>query len=287
MAEEKEFHYDPEAEENAKKFRLPFALCKANGIAIQDWWTPRDAWEALRRNGDIENVSDEYADYYRKLKKEQAKKRRKANKERNAIRRAQRKDPEHNPDPNYKHVDGQIAGAKKGREMTFEQADSGAVNPYYDTEQIGYHTNCQTCVATFIARRRGYDVRALPNLDNRNIMQLSWNPLAIYKDKDGRPPIPVVKKYGVRTSTFIDEQVKEGRIYSVSVKWGGRNSGHIVTAERVNGIVQVYDPQTNSKYTGRMISAFFRRVSNVRVADLTDCEIDETYADKIMKRSKK
>lgn len=66
MADEKEFRYDPEAEENSKKFRLPFALCKANGIAIQDWWTPRDAWAALERNGDVENVSDEYADYYRK-----------------------------------------------------------------------------------------------------------------------------------------------------------------------------------------------------------------------------
>ena len=27
-----DFEYDPEAEDNTKKYRLPFALCKANGI---------------------------------------------------------------------------------------------------------------------------------------------------------------------------------------------------------------------------------------------------------------
>lgn len=287
MADEKEFRYDPEAEENSKKFRLPFALCKANGIAIQDWWTPRDAWAALERNGDVENVSDEYADYYRKLKKEQAKKRRQQNKKRDAIRRAQRKDPEHNPEENYTHVDGQIAGVAKGNEMSFEQADSGSVNPYYGSEQIGYYTNCQTCVATYIARRRGYDVRALPNLDNRDIAMLSYNPLSIYKDKNGQKPIPSRKPYGERTSAFLDKEVHDGRICSVSVKWRGRNSGHIVTAERVNGVVQVYDPQTNEKYSGKSINEFFSKASDIRVADLTDYAIDETMADKIMKRSKK
>ena len=69
MAEE-EFKYDAEAEENTRKYRLPFALCKAQGIAIQDWWTPRDAWEALKRGGRVDDVSEEYAAYYRELKRE-------------------------------------------------------------------------------------------------------------------------------------------------------------------------------------------------------------------------
>lgn len=33
MAEEKHFRYDPEAEDNSAKYRLPFALCKKYGIA--------------------------------------------------------------------------------------------------------------------------------------------------------------------------------------------------------------------------------------------------------------
>lgn len=71
MADE-EFKYDPEAGEDNKKLRLPFALCKAKGIEIKDWWTPRDAWNALRNRGEVQDVSEEYADFYRKLKKKRA-----------------------------------------------------------------------------------------------------------------------------------------------------------------------------------------------------------------------
>ena len=55
-----DFEYDPEAEQNTKKYRLPFALCKANGIPIQDWWRPSDAWEALSNAGYVIDVSEEY-----------------------------------------------------------------------------------------------------------------------------------------------------------------------------------------------------------------------------------
>lgn len=45
-----DFKNDPEGGGN-KALRLPFALCKAKGIKIQDWWTPRDAWNALKSGG--------------------------------------------------------------------------------------------------------------------------------------------------------------------------------------------------------------------------------------------
>lgn len=68
-----DFKYDPEAEDNAKKYRLPFALCKAKGIEIKDWWTPTDAWAALRNGGYVADVSEEYEKYYRELKKKETK----------------------------------------------------------------------------------------------------------------------------------------------------------------------------------------------------------------------
>jgi len=71
---ENDFQYDPEAEDNSKKYRLPFALCKANGIQTEDWWTPKDAWEALKHGGIVDDVSEEYKEYYRQLKKETSKK---------------------------------------------------------------------------------------------------------------------------------------------------------------------------------------------------------------------
>lgn len=290
----KDFKYDPEAEEEntSKKYRLPFALCKSAGIAIQDWWRPRDAWDALKKNGNVEDISDEYKEYYRQLKREQAAQSRERNKPRIKARAAQRKDPEHNPDKNYRHIDGAISGAKKGAPMTFEQADSGNVNPFYSQAWnwekksgfIGYKTNCQTCVATFVARRKGYDVRALPNLDNSYIFALSTNTMLAYIDKNGNRPSQINKKSGQRTVMFLDQNIREGRIYTVSCRWGKRNVGHIVTAERINGKVVVYDPQSNKKYQGNEISNFFRNGTDVRLADLTDCKLDEEFCDHIMKK---
>ena len=294
MAEEK-FRYDPEAddENNARKYRLPFALCKAQGIAVQDWWTPRDAWNALKNHGVVEDVSDEYKDYFRRLKKERAKFMRELGKPRRDARAKQRRDPEHNPDKNYEHVDGAIAGAKKGKPMTFEEADSGRCNPFFDqawnqlTQKglIGYYTNCQTCVATYVARRNGYDVRALPNLDNANIMQLSYNPMLAYIDENGNHPERIAKPRKEKTVAFLERNVEEGKIYSVSVGWVGRSAGHIVTAERINGRVQVYDPQTNKKYVGDAITGFFRHSNKMRLADLTNVRLDEKFCDSIMKKS--
>ena len=40
-----------------------------------------------------------------------------------------------------KRIDS-LAGVEKGREMTFDEADSGHVNPHYPGE--GYYDNCQT-----------------------------------------------------------------------------------------------------------------------------------------------
>ena len=287
MAETEEFRYDPEAEEKTKKYRLPFALCKQAGIAIQDWWTPRDAWNALKNGGAISDVSDGYAEYYRKLKREKGKEARERRKPREKIRKAQRKDPEHNPDSSYQHRDGAIADVDKRSPMSFEQADSGNVNPYFGSNQIGYKTNCQTCVATYLARRQGYDVRALPNLDNKYIFWLSTNSMLAYIDENGNHPEQIFKKKGQRTDMFLEQTIQEGRIYSVSCRWGQSSSGHIVTAERINGRVRVYDPQSDKKYVGRQISEFFRTGTMVRLADLTDCRLDEEFCDHIMKRSKK
>ena len=112
---EKEFKYDPEGEEEsgAKKYRLPFALCKAAGIQIQDWWRPRDAWEALRNGGHIKNVSDEYAEYYRNIKKEEAKKRRTQYNERQKRIKEQMSNLEHIPEKTIHIWRERLPGQKK------------------------------------------------------------------------------------------------------------------------------------------------------------------------------
>lgn len=199
--------------------------------------------------------------------------------ERAKIKKAQLKDPEHNPDKSYVHQDGKIAGAAKGKPMAHEQADSGNVNPYFGTEQIGYRTNCQTCVATFVARKLGYDVKALPNLNNKNIADLSHNVSLAYLDKDGNHP-----KQESSDGSLMSEP---GKTYALRWAWKGRSSGHIVLMMNDGQGTYLYDPQTNTKYSGKAAYSFISRGYGFKKMDLTDCTIDEKFCDKIMKGVKK
>ena len=60
-AEEKD---EGQPKRNAALLRLPFGLCKRYGIKIEDSWTPRDAWNALkgRRGIDPRETMDDYLD---------------------------------------------------------------------------------------------------------------------------------------------------------------------------------------------------------------------------------
>lgn len=67
MAEEKgngEEKDEGQPKRNAALLRLPFGLCKRYGIKIEDSWTPRDAWNALKgiRGIDPREAMDDYLD---------------------------------------------------------------------------------------------------------------------------------------------------------------------------------------------------------------------------------
>ena len=283
---EKEFKYDPEAEDKAKHTRLPFALCKSRGIQIQDWWTPRDAWDALKSGGHVQDVSEEYRQYYLDLKKKRQRERAKIYRNRSAAKKKQMNDPDHSPTKGYTHQDGAIDSAVKGTPMTFEQADSGNCNPHFgDYSKIGYRHNCQTCVAVYVARRQGYDVTALPNLNNENIYRLSYDTALAYRTEQGRHPAQIAKRRGQTNYDFLQETVKEGGIYSLEFQWAGRTSGHIITVEKDSaGNIRLYDPQTNQLTEGKeKIKSYLARTNTQRVMDLTSVKMDESFCDKIMK----
>lgn len=284
MAEE--FRYDPEGEERAKHTRLPFALCKERGIQIQDWWTPRDAWQALKSGGHVKDVSEEYRKYYLELKKKRKKELAKIYKNRSKAKQKQMNDPDHSPTKGYTHQDGAIDGSTKGVPMTFEQADSGNCNPHFrDYSKIGYRHNCQTCVAVYVARRQGYDVSALPNLNNKNIYELSHDTALAYRTDKGRHPVHIVKQRGQSNYDFLQNTVKEGGIYSLEFNWSGMTSGHIIVVEKESsGNIRLYDPQTNEVIDERKkVSSYLARTNNQRVMDLTNVKMDEDFCDSIMK----
>lgn len=283
---DKEFTYDPEGEDESggTKFRLPFGLCKSHGIKIQDWWTPKDAWEALRNGGYVKDVSEEYKKHYKKLKAEKAKARNKKKKERRKAIAAQSALAEHNPDKNYIHKPGAIAGAQKGARMTFKEADSGNCNPYYGKGFIGYKTNCQTCVAVYVARRNGYNVRALPNLNNKDIRDLSYQPNLAYLDSYGNAPNMKYKTKWAKTDSWLSNQMKDGDMYAIRGTWKGRNCGHIIVVEKIKGQMRYYDPQINETYNSKEAqSQIFKSMKDIRAFDVTNVKLNEKFCDKIMK----
>ncbi len=288
----KDFQYDPEAEENSKKYRLPYALCKAKGIKVEEWWKPSDCWRALKNGGYIKSVPQAYKDYYIQLRKE----RQKEYNARATKKRQQLKSGEHNPTKDYIHKNNHIDGAIKSSPMDFKEADSGNCNPFYQESVkgsllgganglIGYRHNCQTCVATYVARRKGYNVRALPNLNNKAIYQLSYKTNLAYLDSNNKHPNYI----SVKNLDNISNIVKQNEIYTLEFDWKGKNSGHIIIAERNNqGNLFLYDPQTNEQYfNDDMYNKILKRAHHFTMLRVDNCNLDENFCDKIMKGNKK
>lgn len=145
--------------------------------------------------------------------------------------------------PNY------LGGVKRGDEMTHEKANNGRTNPNY-FKGNGYKTNCQSCVVTYEARRRGYNVQTKANYNNPTAKTLSYNTNKAWRDKDGNTPNIV--RSGVKNSNqllkYLKETMKEGERYTLQFYWRDYNSGHIVCAYKEKGEIILYDPQIPKEY---------------------------------------
>lgn len=278
MADEgyKLLDHDEDEDESPAKYRLPFALCKKYGIELPDWATPRDAWDALKGIGiDPDREYDALKEKRRSAQETREKRKRKE---------AQLKNAEHNPDVYYKHKDGYIDGVKKGKPMTFEKADSGAPNPYFGKKDlVGYNTNCQTCVVAYEARRRGYDVRALPNYRNPNIKQLSRNTLKAYEGGQH-----IRKPSGQNKMKFLRSNIREGERWTLEFKWQKRDAAHIITVEMVSGELYAYDPQSNKKYNEKRLERFMtEETKRETIARVDNLPFNGEFVDRILKGVKK
>lgn len=171
-------------------------------------------------------------------------------------------------DPNYDeliekfynyHV--QIANVSPGDNMTFEQADSGHVNPNYGKDK-GYSMNCQSCVVTFEARKRGYDVQVLPCTKGSVLEQLSHDPrLAWIDPKTGKHPNYIYDNSRLTPEEyleFVSEVVKPGNRYTIQFIWKDRiHSGHIVNIDRTpKGLLRIKDNQRGQGEESEWIGDF-------------------------------
>ena len=145
--------------------------------------------------------------------------------------------------------------------MTFEQADSNHVNPNYGKD-YSYSINCQSCVVTFEARERGYNVQVLPCTKGSALERLSHDPRMAWIDpKTGKHPDYIFDN-NRRTPedylNFVNEVVKPGNRYTIQFAWKGRgHSGHIVNIDRTpNGLLRIKDNQRGPRERSEWIGDF-------------------------------
>ena len=195
----------------------------------------------------------------------------------------------------------QKIGVKKGKEMTFEEANELRGNINYG-KASAYSVNCQSCVVANELRRRGYNVTALPNLQKTgNIpyelsMRTNWawiDPKTmVMPKKQTAGGIYDITRSGALKSKSIKELTKElvelvkepGR-YHIDFAWKGKNSGHIITLEKLhNGKIIIYDPQTGKMKNWRELSKEISLRYGVNVLRVDNLLVNTDIIDGIVKK---
>ncbi len=182
-----------------------------------------------------------------------------------------------------------------GKPMTHEEADSGNCNPNHNgTKNDPYSTNCQSCVPVYELRRRGYNVEALPRgtIEQQVLADGEWN---FWKNADGtacresdtiKPPKANMSPNEM--ASWMNDIIGEGQRFSWSFFYG-TDCGHIITIYKENGKLRMYDPQSNTNYTGEqflvMLKEYGKRKN--RLFRLDNKLPMAEYAGGIMKEHKK
>ena len=143
---------------------------------------------------------------------------------------------------NFEEIN-KTTGYKRGKVMSFEEADHGQSNISRDIE------NCASCVVVHEMRLRGYDISALKydardgsiskllSEDTRSIWMTAKGKTPEFSALIGGEPDDIVKAIEKQTQPI-------GSRYHIG--WDNRNGGgHIVTLERTERGLVCYDPQVN------------------------------------------
>lgn len=184
------------------------------------------------------------------------------------------------PEPAPKPAEPTIAGVERGEAMTHEQADSGKVNPHFNSVEPGYRTNCQSSVVTYEARLRGYDVEVVPNdyhhpmceklASDTSMAYLPNNPDDLFVPYEiserwtwqdaWQGEKPTAKRFEKKLMGMLNEDAR----YTMEFKWRGCSSGHIVNLFKRDGKLMIYDPQSDKTLIGKEVSAYLNRIQYQR-----------------------
>lgn len=135
--------------------------------------------------------------------------------------------------------------------------DAKAVNPLYDPNNFATSQNCQRCVNAYVARRRGYDVKARGIFSADDHYAIGNNFKDCYDtDEKAKHLATSIFEKGLTpeivNGRLEDEMMKlpDGAISIVSGYWEITDTGHVFIAEKHNGGIIYVDPQNGKECSG-------------------------------------
>lgn len=137
----------------------------------------------------------------------------------------------------------QRTGWKRGKPMSFEEADGGKSNVFRDDE------NCAACVLVHELRLRGFDVTSLA-YDHKSgsvSMLLSDDTRQAWLTSKGKKP-EFTALIGGSEKEIVSKIEKQTQVVGSRYHIGWDNKlggGHIITIERTKSGLVFYDPQRN------------------------------------------
>lgn len=185
-----------------------------------------------------------------------------------------------------------LGGAKRTSEsMTFEEADTQKVNPYYGYSK-GYSKNCQSCVVAFEARQRGYNVRANSYRRGATSQKLAQDTTIAWIDPvTGKHPTLINANVSSVSEclSFLKANVTSGSRYTLEFCWktGG---GHIVNLDLDDsGELRIKDNQrggyeANNWVGTERVTEYLNdvKVDSVEILRIDNLEFDTKIVDKIL-----
>ena len=183
----------------------------------------------------------------------------------------------------------QKIGIKRGKEMTFEEANE-------------LRGNINFGVVSNELRRRGYDVTALPNLKKAGNIPYELSGKTNWAWIDPKTmTTPVKKKAGgvydiTRTGALksknisaltkdIIELVKEPGRYHIDFSWKSGNSGHIITLEKkTDGKIVIYDPQNGEIVNWANLSKRIKLQNGVNVLRVDNLLVNTDIINGVVKK---
>ena len=151
-----------------------------------------------------------------------------------------------------------FAGVKRGDPMSEIETDEGRPTPKFGKDH-GYQINCQSCVVTYEARRRGYNVETLPNYEKEGsaLYKLSRDTRLAWIDPlTGRKPDfiphPAAAKTVKSYLRWLNIAVEKDKRYTLQVIWK-QGGGHIVHIRRdADDRLEIYDPQVGELFSYKL-----------------------------------